>query len=427
MRLYTRKNEGKSQIVHYHLSLSRKMRVRGTTGIEINPDWLAKTDEEGNIILDEKENKIIPLTVSLPFSNPPGRGITKAQEKERELYAFIKHQEETLKDFKKNKTPQLDKALKDNFEVYFERKVDFGDDEHKDLYEYIDFLINNKIGVKKNTIDSYKRTKTILEEYQKAKKTTLTYEKIGMGFYARFVEYLRTKKRKDGVIGYGTNTIGKHIKNIKTFMNGSLIAGHHSSLKHKSKEFKILTEKSKAIYLDEDELKVLFNKEVKDKKDRAVLDYFLLMAFCGLRVGDTLKLRKKMIEEVDGVRMIVYEEGKNDDDDRAVYITPEMEVIIKRWNGFPNEKLKAKIHENYINTRIKVLAQEERLKKAKKITCHTGRRSFCTNEFLKPSSSKTWIMYQSGHKTEKDFNNYIKATGKKVISKLKAQADEKLK
>jgi hypothetical protein len=44
------------------------------------------------------------------------------------------------------------------------------------------------------------------------------------------------------------------------------------------------------------------------------------------------------------------------------------------------------------------------------IMTHTSRRSFCTNMYLRGVPNPT-IMAISGHKTEKNFMKYIKATG----------------
>jgi len=60
-------------------------------------------------------------------------------------------------------------------------------------------------------------------------------------------------------------------------------------------------------------------------------------------------------------------------------------------------------------TRGKNIVIEETMKWQKLMT-HTARRSFCTNMYLMGVPVPT-IMSISGHKTQKSFMSYIKATG----------------
>jgi len=53
---------------------------------------------------------------------------------------------------------------------------------------------------------------------------------------------------------------------------------------------------------------------------------------------------------------------------------------------------------------------EEETMKWEKLMTHTARRSFCTNMYLLGIPVLT-IMSVSGHRTEKSFRAYIKATG----------------
>src|SRR5205823_11363170 len=63
------------------------------------------------------------------------------------------------------------------------------------------------------------------------------------------------------------------------------------------------------------------------------------------------------------------------------------------------------------------------------ITSHTGRRSFCTNEFLAGTPPKL-IMKISGHKKEKDFYRYIRISAEEAafqIEKIWKEREELLK
>lgn len=65
------------------------------------------------------------------------------------------------------------------------------------------------------------------------------------------------------------------------------------------------------------------------------------------------------------------------------------------------------------NTQVKITKA-----KCDWITSHTGRRSFCTNEFLAGTPVKI-IMQISGHKREKDFYRYIKVSPEQAAEIIK--------
>ena len=68
-------------------------------------------------------------------------------------------------------------------------------------------------------------------------------------------------------------------------------------------------------------------------------------------------------------------------------------------------------------TRNRRITVEETLKWQKLMT-HTARRSFCTNMYLMGVPVPT-IMAISGHKTQKSFMTYIKATGEEHAQIMK--------
>jgi len=60
---------------------------------------------------------------------------------------------------------------------------------------------------------------------------------------------------------------------------------------------------------------------------------------------------------------------------------------------------------------------EKTCKKWEKISCHTGRRTFCTNAFLAGIPTVS-IMQISGHSTETNFLKYIKISKEENARKL---------
>ena len=115
--------------------------------------------------------------------------------------------------------------LKENLDNYFTKttKDEREEDNQKSfLGFYNQFLIRMKNGTRKHstkgttmapkTISQFDNLKRHLENYQKAKKIKIDFDKIDITFYYDFVGYLTTK------LELAPNTIGKLITNLKVFL-----------------------------------------------------------------------------------------------------------------------------------------------------------------------------------------------------------------
>ena len=269
------------------------------------------------------------------------------------------------------------------------------------------------------TIRSYKQTKKRLEEYEKHYNRKLMFDFINISFYNEFNTFMESKD-------YALNTIGKHIKNLKTFLNYALAEGYSSNQKFKSKDFKVATETTTEIYLTDSEIKEMFDKDLsKYPEVELARDVFLIGCYTGQRISDYNNLSENDIIEIDGIQFFKIKQQKNKKYNREVLcpITKEMRKIMNKRH---NKKPPRKIAESYLNDYIKQVGQMlkwnelvkcEFTKGGKTITkmipkydlikSHTARRSFCTNKY-KAGMSVYDIMLFSGHTTEKEFYKYIR-------------------
>lgn len=269
------------------------------------------------------------------------------------------------------------------------------------------------------TIRSYKQTKKRLEEYEKHYNRKLMFDFMNISFYNDFNTFMESKD-------YALNTIGKHIKNLKTFLNYALAEGYSSNQKFKSKDFKVATEITTEIYLTDSEIKEMLDKDLsKYPEVELARDVFLIGCYTGQRISDYNNLSENDIIEIDGIQFFKIKQQKNKKYNREVLcpITKEMrEIMNKRHNKKPPRK----IAESYLNDYIKQVGQMlkwnelvkcEFTKGGKTVTkmipkydlikSHTARRSFCTNKY-KAGMSVYDIMLFSGHTTEKEFYKYIR-------------------
>lgn len=294
------------------------------------------------------------------------------------------------------------------------------ENENKRLVHYSENLLESKkkrIGA--TTYRSYNQTLKLLKLYEKQYKIILNFDSIDLNFYRSFVDMLEDE-------GFSLNTIGKHIKNLKTFLNDALVNGVSNNIIFKNREFKSPKEVTTDIYLTTDEIKTLADKDFSERPlvERA-RDIFLIGCYTGQRVSDYNGLNNENIEEEDGHKIIKIKQKKTDNIVYVPVIKEIMEVMKRYDNKFP-PKLSEPILRKNIKTacssagfkeQVKVSYTkggkliEDKVPKFSLVKTHTARRSFCTNHYVAGKSVQK-IMFFSGHKTEREFYKYVRVEKK---------------
>lgn len=288
--------------------------------------------------------------------------------------------------------------------------------ENKKLLYYSKNLLEQKrTRIKAGTLMSCNQTIKVLEKYEKEYDTTLKFENIDLNFYRKFLRFLENED-------YSLNSIGKHVKNLKVFLNDALTNGITNNVVFKSRSFKVPKEVTTDIYLTNEEINVLAQKDFRDKPSiELARDIFLIGCYTGQRVSDYNGLTNENIEIIEGHKFIKVRQKKTD---TTIHfpITSSIQKIIDRYNGeFPR-----KLSESILRENIKIACSRvgfndlvivsctkggklvrKEVPKYKLVKTHTARRSFCTNHYIaqKPIQG---IMLYSGHKTEREFLKYIR-------------------
>jgi len=281
----------------------------------------------------------------------------------------------------------------------------------------------------KSTILSYQNAFRALKEF-KGKyypKTKFDFEHIDNAFYIQYRKFLTDEKQ------FATNTVGKHIRKVKTFLLEAQANGHLPNFN--PRPFKSVEEKTDAIYLSETELKHLFGLDLsKNAKLERVRDLFLVGARTGLRFSDYSDIRAKNIDfENDEITIT----PKKTQDPIVIPINDDVKAIMKRYEGKTPNSLPKRLSNQKMNDYLKELGKlagfEELIetsitKGGKKVTIqtpkyelfttHTARRSFATVEYL-AGTPMEWIRAITGHKTEKAFMKYIKLTPREKSDMLR--------
>lgn len=121
----------------------------------------------------------------------------------------------------------------------------------------------------------------------------LDFKDLTYGFLKAFEQHLRDT-------GKGTNTVGKHMRQLRTIVNEAINHGVIKADDYPFRKYKIKSEKGHFEWLTPQELKRLEKLEVKDKGQRHVLDAFLFCCYTGLRYSDFVRMKPDWLETVNG-------------------------------------------------------------------------------------------------------------------------------
>lgn len=319
------------------------------------------------------------------------------------------------------------------------------------LNSYIDkFIQDAKTGIRKNkgnlnyspgTIRTWEGFQRIFNEYQgvytedrikefKEKDKALRplkkldFEDINLSFYKQFVEGFLSSE------GYQVNTIGRFVKALKYMMQKALIEKKHHNREFQEGAFSGFSEDSHAIYLTNDEIEKIYNHDLsKDERMDKARDAFIVLCETALRVSDYRQIDINIKEH--NKRKFIHIYQTKTSDKVVIPLTPRMEAILQKYDG----KL-PRIPEQYVNKYIKTIAFScgltEKIswpaqkfgkkytasaQKWELISCHTARRSSCTNMY-KAGIPVIDIRKISGHRTEKSFLAYIRITPEETAERL---------
>ena len=292
------------------------------------------------------------------------------------------------------------------------------------FFEALDLFITTR--EKDLSYDSIRKFTTIknhLIEYEKHLRTNLTFEKIDMLFYDRFVGYLLDEKKMVN------NSAFKIIGLLKIFLKWSYERGINKNLTFQ--KFKIKEDKVDIVTLSQDELNKISDLNLANNKrlDR-VRDLFLFGCYTGGRFSDLSK-----IEWGDLKDNIWYLRVKKTRDVLEIPLLDEAVAIVNKYKDhitplprISNQKLNAYLKEvcclAELNEPVKITRYRGNKPlvfegpKHEFVSIHTARRTFITQSLLRGMKSEI-VMSISGHKNFKTFKKYLDITRKDKQEELK--------
>ncbi len=292
------------------------------------------------------------------------------------------------------------------------------------LFNFIEsYIEESKLNKTEGTIKVYKTTYKYLKEYAQKYKP-LSFESITLEFYNHYLSFLRLDHN------LASNTVGKHIKTIKSFMNEATERGHNNNLEFRKRKFKTIREEADTVYLNLEELNKIENLTLTaSPRLEKVRDLFLIGCYTGLRFSDFTQINP---ENIVSDNTVIQVRTKKTGQRVSIPLHKTVRTILKKYeNRLPraytnqtmNDYLKEVISLAGIKEQIETTItkggkiEKKVLPKYKLVSTHTARRSFATNLYLAEVPSIS-IMKITGHKTERSFLQYIRVSQKENADKL---------
>ena len=124
----------------------------------------------------------------------------------------------------------------------------------------------------------------------------MTFEGITIKTYNDIVAFFNSSEYDHAI-----NSIGKTIKNWKVFLKAAKKRGLHDNLIYLDEDFRVPDEETQDVYLDEKELKKIYDHHYVNKTLDLVRDWFIIDCYTGLRITDIQLLSKENLHK-DSIR-----------------------------------------------------------------------------------------------------------------------------
>lgn len=268
--------------------------------------------------------------------------------------------------------------------------------------------------LKESTRQNHLSTLELLQEFKKEVLfTDLTFE-----FVSSFDNYLQSK-------GYHLNTIAKHMKHLKRYINVAINKEYMDIQKYAFRKYKIKSIEGSHTHLAPEELHKFENLQLTGRYTRLqkTKDAFLFCCYAGLRYSDFTNLTSANIVEFHQETWIIYKSVKTGMEVRLpLYLLFEGKgiQILQRYKDDLNSFFKLKDNSN-INKELNILAGLAKIDK--RVSFHVSRHTNAT--LLYNGANITTVQKLLGHKSVKTTQVYANIMDITVVRDLEKTASSK--
>ncbi len=289
-----------------------------------------------------------------------------------------------------------------------------GSDSRKEnltFFRFIEkFIEESKSQKAIGTIKNYKNTFKHLKDYSKLSGIQFDFNDITIEWRSGFLKYLQS-------IGMARNSEGKHIKNIKVFLNIATERKLNTKLDFRLRSFSKPVESVRKLFLTIDEIKSINELDLSNEKELDIVrDFFVISTMTALRYSDVINLKAENIKE-DRIEIITKKTGES----VVIPLSPIVKnIFLKYGNNLPkapcnqvyNKQIKRVGEKAELNEPITIVRTSGGIKKAitlpkyEFLSSHCGRRSMISNSILAGINTAS-IQLISGHRNLQSFQSYV--------------------
>ena len=284
------------------------------------------------------------------------------------------------------------------------------------------------------TIQDYNTTLKKLKHYEKVKNVRLKHLDVDRNFHRDFIAYCQEYHKNN------YKTIGGEIDNIRLFLRQAELEGYKVSKDYEKGLLFSPDNETHDIAFTTDDIQKIANHDFSENErlDNA-RDWLVIGIWTGLRVSDLLNLSEKDVND-DFFEL----ENRKTGIFVVIPIHEDVQKILDKRKGFPR-KISCQKFNDYIKEVAEVVGLVVMVKGSRKVetvvkgykdkpvteyrkkvdmypkyelvSSHICRRTFATYHYGKLDTLT--IMKITGHKTEKQFLEYVKITPRQHAEKMK--------
>lgn len=242
--------------------------------------------------------------------------------------------------------------------------------------------------------------------------------KIDHAFITDYEFWLRS------VRNCANNTAVKYLKNFNKIIK--LCLANDWLDKNPFANYKSKVKEVERVYLTEDEIQSIIEKDFKTERLSLVRDIFLFSCFTGLAYIDVKNLTKSHLSfGIDGEKWIFTHRQKTESASK-IPILPVTQMIIDKFENHPQcnneDKLLPILSNQKMNAYLKEIAAICEIEK--ELTFHIARHTFATTVTLTNGVPIESVSKMLGHKNLRTTQHYAKVLDRKVSEDMKLLKDK---
>lgn len=246
----------------------------------------------------------------------------------------------------------------------------------------------------------------------KAFKAEVEFSEVTFDFVCAFEQHLRRK-------GYHINTIAKHMKHLKRYVNMAINKDFMKERKYAFRKYKIKTVENSHTHLTPEELERL--EELRQcgcsRQQKRTLDAFLFCCYAGLRYSDFVQMTSQNLIKCRSEVWLVYKSVKTGTEVHLplhLLFNGKAVAILGEYKGNLDGFFRLKDNSN-INKELRILA--ERAQVNKRVSFHTARHTNATL-LIYNGVNITTVQKLLGHKSVKTTQIYANIMDRTIVHDL---------